>query len=312
VRAAVVAELGRPPDVVERADPVVREGEAVVEILAAALNPLDVNVGAGRFYGGHPPLPYVPGAEGVGRLGDRQVWVFGGGIGTNRDGTFAERVAAPTDALLSVPDGADPAVAAALGIGGVSGWLPLVWRAPVRTGETVLVLGATGAVGLIAVQAAKLLGARSVIAVGRKRDRLERAEQLGAERSVVLDEAFGDALQDACPDGIDLIFDPLWGEPLATALGVAKPRARILHMGQSAGPTSILPSGTVRGRELEILGYSTFTAPRDVLEREYGRLVEHVSAGRIVIDVERVPLTDTAAAWERQARGAATKIVLLP
>ncbi len=312
MRAAVVARLGDLPEVGERADPVAGDGEEVVEVLAAALNPLDVNVGAGRFYGGHPPLPYVPGAEGVGRIDGRHVWVFGAGIGTQRDGTVAERVAAPRDALSPVPDGADPAVAAALGIGGVSGWLPLVSRAPVRPGETVVVLGATGAVGLIAVQTAKLLGAANVIAVGRRRDRLERAEELGADATVVLDDAFGDALQDACPHGADLIFDALWGEPLETALSVAKPGARIVHMGQSAGATATLPSSTVRGKQLEILGYSTFAAPRDVLAREYARLVEHVSAGRIVVDFERVPLADVAAAWQRQASGDATKIVVVP
>ena len=120
----------------------------IVEVLAAALNPLDVAVGAGRFYGGHPELPYVPGCEAVGRRPDsgELVWMFGDGLGLTRNGTFAERASVAEDAVVPVPDGAEPALAAALGIAGLAGWLPLVWRAPVQEGETVLVLGATGAV----------------------------------------------------------------------------------------------------------------------------------------------------------------------
>jgi NADPH2:quinone reductase len=311
MRAAVISELGRLPEIVERADPEPGEGDVVVQVVAAALNPLDVNIGAGRFYGGHPEQPYVPGSEGVGLVDGRAFWIFGSGVGIARDGTFAERVAVPRETLAPVPEGADAGVAAALGVGGVSGWLPLVWRAPVRAGETVLVLGATGSVGRIAVQTSKLLGAGRVIAAGRNREALERVRALGADASVVLDDNFAEALQEACPEGADLIFDPLWGDPVRVALGIARPRARIVHMGQSAGAEATLASSVVRGKELEIIGYSTFAAPRDVLAREYARLVEHAVAGDVVVDLERVPLADVSEAWRRQEAGDASKLVVV-
>ena len=315
MRAAVVTELGQPPSSGELPEPSPGEGEVVLEVLAAPLNPLDVAVSTGAFYGGHPELPFVPGAEGVGRVRDSGdvVWAFGGGLGMSRNGSMAELAVVPEQRLVPVPAGADPVVAAALGIAGVAGWLPLAWRVPVRKGETVLVLGATGTVGLVAVQAARLLGAGRIVAAGRSEEGLARAQEVGADAVVRLGDRFRDDLREAVgDDGLTLIFDPLWGEPLVGALDVAAPGARIVHLGQSAGPTASLESGTVRGKQLELFGYSNFAVPMDVLRREYDRLVRHAEAGEIRIDVEQIPLEDVATAWERQQQGEHTKLVLVP
>jgi NADPH2:quinone reductase len=315
VRAAVITEPGRLPEQAERPDPSPVAGEVVLEVLAAPLNPLDVAVGAGRFYGGHPPLPYVPGCEAVGRVDGRLVWVFGGGLGLKRDGTMAERVAVPAELLVDVPDGAPPATAAALGIAGLAGWMPVARRAPVRAGETVLVLGATGTAGRVALQAARLLGAGRIVAAGRDPDGLARAKELGADATVRLDEAddLAAALRGACGgEGPTLVVDPLWGEPLAAAVEAAAPGARIVHVGQSAGPTTTLTSAAVRGKQLDILGYSDFAVPRDELAREYRVLVGRATAGEIRIDIEEIPLSDVADAWRRQAEGAGRKLVVVP
>src|ERR687888_405067 len=174
MRAAVVSELGQPPRPGELADPTQGDADVVVEVEAAPLNPIDLAVVAGRNPAGQPPLPFVPGCEGVGTAGGRRVWVFREGIGIARNGCMAERVAAPSEAIAPVPDGADPAVAAAMGIAGMAGWASLSWRVPVREDDVVLVLGATGTVGSVAVQAARVLGARLVVAAGGERAALAR------------------------------------------------------------------------------------------------------------------------------------------
>ena len=304
MRAALISELGSPPRPAELPD--VPEG---VEVAAVALNPLDINVGNGRFFGGHPPLPYPPGCEAVGRTEDGAlVYLFGGGRGVSQPGFLAERVSVPDELMLRLPDGVDPALAAGAGIAGVTGWVPVAWKAKVTPDDRVLVLGASGVVGLVAVQAAKVLGAAKVVAAGRDLGRLERARELGADEIVELDgvaAAFGD-------EGFTVCIDPLWGEPLVASLEVAAPRARIVHLGQSAGPTATLASGTVRGKELELFGHSNFAVPIDILRREYDRLVRHAEAGEIRIDVERIPLEDVASAWERQQQGEHVKLVLVP
>ena len=314
MRAAVVSEIGRPPELGERPEPAAAGDEVVLDVLAAPLNPIDIAVGAGRFYGGHPPLPYIPGCEAVGRVDGRVVWAYGGGIGLNRNGALAERVAVPAEILVDVPEGADPALAAALGIAGLAGWMPVASRAPVEAGETVLVLGATGTAGRIAVQAARMFGAGRVVAAGRDPDGLARAEELGADVSVRIDAVYdlAAALRDACGgEGPSLVVDPLWGEPAAAAVEAAAPNARIVHMGQSAGPTATFTSAAVRGKQLSILGYSNFGVPRDELGRQYRALVERVLAGEIEVDVERVRLDDIADAWRRQAEGAGSKLVVV-
>jgi NADPH2:quinone reductase len=162
----------------------------------------------------------------------------------------------------------------------------------------VLVLGATGATGQVAVQAAKLLGAAHVVAAGRDRTRLERALELGADEIVALDGDLGEPTY---------VFDPLWGEPLERAVAAAAPGARIVHLGQSAGPTATLTSAAVRSKQLEVYGFSIFATAAEVLAEHFRALVGHALAGEIRLDLERIALDDVEAAWERPG-----KLVVVP
>lgn len=278
MRAAQIGELKQPPRSVDVDDV---DG---LEILAVSLNPLDLAVGSGVFYGGHPPLPYVPGCEAVGRRSDGSlVYVFGEGRGVSRDGFLVERVDASPEIELELPGGVEPGLAAAAGIAGIAAWVPVAWKAKVGDGDRVLVLGGTGAVGRLAAQAARLLGAAHVVAVGSK--------DLGR-----IAEEFAD-------DGFTVCIDPVWGEPLADALPYARRHARVVHVGQSAGRTSPLASADVRGKELTILGHSNFALPPEERDRAYLELLDHLVAGRITLDYEAFSLDDVAAAWEHQRGG---------
>jgi NADPH:quinone reductase len=285
MRAAQITELRAPPEPVE----VEESGSVAVE--AVALNPLDIAVAGGVFYGGHPPLPYAPGCEAVGRREDGSlVYLFGDGRGTAKQGFLTERVDVPVDLPLRLPDGVDPALAAAAGIAGIAGWVPVAWRAKVTPEDRVLVLGATGPVGQVAVQAATLLGAEKVVGVGRA-DLGRVAEEFGV-------------------DGFTVCIDPVWGDPLASALQYAERRARIVHLGQSAGPESALRSADVRGKELTIMGHSNFALSKTERDRAYLELLGHIVAGRIELAVERYDLDHVAEAWARQAAGPHAKIVV--
>ena len=306
MRAAQIAELGRQPEPAE----VDRSG--AIEIVAVALNPLDLAIAAGRFYGGHPPLPYVPGCEAVGRLDGERVYLFGEGRGIRHDGFLAERTEFPRDLAVPVPDDLDDALAAAAGIAGIAGWLPLSERAPVRPDDRVLILGATGTVGSIAVQTARLLGAERVVAAGRNRERLERARSLGADETVSLDgDELAERLREASGDGgPTLVVDALWGEPLRAAAEAAAPGARIVHVGQSAGPETTLASAAVRGKRLSILGHSNFALAPAEQAQAYREVAELLAAGRLTIDVETFSIDAVADAWAAQSRG--SKAVVCP
>ena len=311
MKAAVISELGQTPELVaDRAEP---SGEAIYEISAVALNPIDVNVGAGRYFGGHPDFPYVPGCEGVGRGTDgTRVYLFSDGLGLSRDGLLAERASAPADLGIPLPETVSDEVAASCGIAGMAGWMPLAWRAPVRQDDRVLVLGATGTVGLVAVQSAKLLGAEHVVAAGRNPERLERAAELGADATVSLEEddlvaAFKEA---AGGTGPTHIVDTLWGTPAAAAIQAAAPGYRLVQVGQSAGAEASVSSAAIRGKMGELYGYTDYAVPKAAFSEQYLRLVAHAGAGEITFDIDAYPLDRVAEAWERQAAGAAAKIVV--
>lgn len=306
MRAVRISELGRPPETVDV------DGEGAVEILAVALNPLDLAVGSGRFPGGHPPLPYIPGSEAVGRVDDRRMYLFGQGFGVARDGFLVERVDFPEDAAFSVPEGVDDGVAAVCGIAGVAGWVPVSRRAPVEPGDRVLVLGATGTVGSVALQAARMLGAERVVAAGRDARKLERARELGADATVLLDgDDLAERFREACgEDGPTLVIDPLWGAPARAAADAAARGARIVQLGQSAGPEATLTSGSIRLKQLSILGHSNFVLSPEELRDAYLEIVDHVAAGRIVIDFETFAVEEIEAAWEAQAAGRKAVITL--
>ena len=170
--------------------------------------------------------------------------------------------------------------------------------------DRVLVLGGTGTVGLVALQAAKLRGAARVVAAGRNRERLERARELGADDVVELRGGMADRFKEAfAGDGPTVVIDPLWGEPVVAAAQAAAAGARIVNLGQSAGSDATFPSAIVRGKQLRIIGHSNFAMTPWDRRRAHLELLAEVQAGRIAIDVERFPLDRVQDAWKAQAEG---------
>jgi NADPH2:quinone reductase len=293
VKAAVLHEHGAGPVYGEFEDPSPAQGQVVVEVEAAGLNHVDLLKASGRFYAGPPPLPSVVGSDGVGRLADGRRVFFD--TVTAPYGSMAERALVPEDALFDVAEGVETAVAAALGNSGLAAWLALEWRAKLQPGETVLVLGATGAVGSAAVQIAKHLGAGRVIAAARR-----------AGDGVVA----VDALADAAGDGVDVIIDPVWGPPAVAAMRVARHGARHVQLGHIAGETIELPAPVVRSAALNLIGMAAFHAPLDVRRDAYLRLTELAARGGIDVALDVIPLAGIAGAWERQASGPSAKLVI--
>jgi NADPH:quinone reductase-like Zn-dependent oxidoreductase len=306
MRAAVVREVGSAPGYGDFQDPEAGNGLEVAEVVVAGLNPVDLFI-AGGMYGPVEP-PFVAGLEGIARLADgRQVYFNGA---PRPFGSMAERVPVDPNATFAVPDGLDPGVAVALGIAGLAGWLPLEARAQLQARETVLVLGATGVVGRIGVQAAKLLGAGRVVAAGRDRDALDEVRGLGADEVVVLEGDLGEALKAAAGDGYDVVLDVVFGPPLEAALPATTIGARIVTVGAGAGMEVPLPMATFVGRTL--IGHSNAYMPVEVRRAAYERMARHAAAGELRIDVDTVPLADVADAWARQAGSPHRKIVLVP
>jgi NADPH2:quinone reductase len=215
-----------------------------------------------------------------------------------------------------VPDGLDPALAVCLGVSGLAAWLTLEWRAALAPGETVLILGASGVVGQIAIQAARLLGAGRVVAAARNPEGLERARRLGADAVVPLDgqdDLAGAFREAAGGGGFDVVSDPLWGEPARAAMQVAARFGRHVEVGNLAGLEIDLEAPAMRSVSLDVRGFSVAHPPAEVRRDGFLRLTEHAARGDVVVDLARYPLEDVQTAWDaqRQASGG-VKRVLLP
>jgi NADPH:quinone reductase-like Zn-dependent oxidoreductase len=307
MNAAVLHEHGAPPEYGEFDEPVAADGHVIVEVDAAGVNHLDLVKASGTFYAGPPPLPSVVGSDGVGRLPDGRRVFFDSVLAPY--GSMAERVIVPRNAVFEIADGVDSTVAAALGNTGLAAWLALEWRARLEPGETVLVLGATGAVGTAAVQIARALGAGRLIAADLPSERLAR---LGADAVVEIedDKNLMAAFTHAAPDGVDVIIDPLWGPPALAAMGAARMGARHVQIGQIASPTVTLPAPLVRSVALNLMGFAVFHAPLEVRRAAYLRLTELAARGGLTVHLEVLPLTEIGTAWHRQRQGSGTKLVM--
>jgi NADPH:quinone reductase len=317
MRAAVVEAVGSPPAVGDVDDPAPDARSALVEVEAAPLNPVEIRVAGGRHPRPAQP-PYVPGLEGVGRVVEsarippgrrvRFESVALPGFGAN--GTLAERAAVPEESLAVLPDEAPADLAAALGVVGITALLAVERAAPAG-GERVLVLGATGAVGQVAVQLAKLLGAGRVVGAGRNAEQLERVRELGADEVVEL--GGGDlfaAFEEAAGGPLDIVIDPLWGEPAMAALRVLATEGRLVNMGQSAGTDVRIPLELVRNRQGAVHAISSGWTGLERKASLYDRLLDYALSGHLTVDREVVPLDDVATAWERQDASPGRKLVI--
>lgn len=297
VRAAVITAIGEDPVAVEIDDPGDGDPTSVtLRMLAVGLSPVDLTVAAGRFGLGHPPLPYVPGHEGVGVVSGRMVYVAGAGMGITADGLCADLRVVPQSTLIDLPGATDPALAAALGTAGVAGWSAVTRRAGVAPGETVIVRGASGAAGRVAVQAARAAGAARVVGVGRPGARLEAVAHL-CDAVVAEGDDLGPRITEAADGPAPVLVDFMWGPAAGSAFTAVAPGGRVVLAGGGAGPIAEIASPVVIGRRLDIRGYSNFGLSPEEFRTVFLDLVARAGSQALEFPVTAVPLDRVGDAW---------------
>jgi len=306
--------IGERPVYGSFADPETAYGSVVVEVRAAALSGFDRAVARRAHYIKMPDGPFVLGKEGVARQSDGRRIYFNINAPIVPFGSMAERTLIDPRHTFPVPDIVADDIAAALGNAGLAAWLALSWRARLRSGETVLILGATGISGLIAVTAAKRLGAGRVIAAGRNRDALQRAMSLGADATVDLTAAtdLAAAYRDAAGGDVDIVVDYVCGAPAEAALDVLAIRGRLVHLGTMAGPTMTVLGATTRRSCMDIMGFAYYHAPIEAQAEAYAGLCRLAAVGEIALDIETRPLAQIGQAWDTTASSRRRRQVLLP
>ena len=321
MHAAVLHANGTVPRYDEFPEPVLGDSgrEVIVRVLAASLKPVDKQLASGAHYASTSGVPRVCGTDGVGLLEDGQRVFFGGPRPPY--GAMAERTVVPRAFTFPIPENVNDETAAALPNPGISAWLSLAYRAKLVRGESVLILGATGVTGKLAVKIAKLLGATRVVAAGRNQQALKSLRDLGADATISLTlpaaeltEAFA---QEAGQSGFQVVVDYVWGEPTQAffaaitrkEFAAIQSETRFVQVGESAAPTITLPAAVLRSTALTMMGTAGIPS-RDVLVEAFQQVMTYAAKGDLQIDTERVPLADVENAWQRDQPG--RRLVMIP
>jgi NADPH:quinone reductase-like Zn-dependent oxidoreductase len=320
MKAAVLNEIGKAPRYEDFAEPKAGKDEVTLRVRAAALKPVDRQLAEGKHYASPQELPVICGTDGVGELEDGTRVFFGGP--KRPYGAMAERTIVPRAFCFTVSPEIDNDTAAALPNPGVSAWLSLTHRGKLAAGETVLILGATGVTGKLAVQIARSLGAARVIGAGRNERELAKLRELGADATVQLEQAT-DALKkafarEAEKSCFDVIIDYVWGRPTEallaaitkTEFAAAGKETRLVQVGESAGPTIMLPAAALRSTALTIVGTAGIPK-REVLVEAMDQVMARAARGELRIETERVALEDIEKVWVRKEESG-RRIVLVP
>jgi NADPH:quinone reductase-like Zn-dependent oxidoreductase len=320
MQAAVLHELGKPPRCEDFPEPSAGNEEAILQVRAASLKAVDKQLAAGTHFASPCQLPVVCGTDGVGNLPDGTRVFFGGP--RRPYGAMAQRTVVPAAFCFPVPDALDDATAAALPNPGVSALLSLSQRAKLKKDEKVLILGATGVTGKLAVQIAKRLGAGRVIASGRNPQALATLRGLGADSTIQLNQPDDDLQkafsQESGENGFDVVIDYVWGRPTEVLLSaitrpefaVVNSETRLLQVGESAGPTIALSAAVLRSTALTILGTAGIPS-RDVLVAAMRQVLGWAAEGALQIETETVPLAEIEKVWQRPESGR-RRLVVIP
>ncbi|ULO04943.1 zinc-binding alcohol dehydrogenase family protein [Paenibacillus sp. 19GGS1-52] len=303
--AAVVRSFDSAPkyEFFNTPDPSEKNG-VLVDVLAAGLHTRVRSQANGSHYTSSDELPLIPGIDGVGRLPNGQLVYF---VAPDTSlGTFAEQAVIDFRRSVPLPAGVDPVVIAAAMNPAMSSWVALRRRVDFQPGQKVLVLGATGNSGQMAVQIAKLLGASQVIAAGRDQNRLNSLSALGADVIVSLagdPEVAAKRLGEAASE-VDIVIDYLWGKPAELAmlplLTQRSDRSRKLswiQIGSIAGPTAAVPSVALRSANFHVLGSGQGSVSTAGYVAEFPALIDAIATGKLVVNAVPFPLSKVEEVW---------------
>jgi NADPH2:quinone reductase len=311
MRAARVHAFGEGLRIDDVPEPEPGPGETLLQVRLAAVNPIDVWMTEGTAAGGAQPLPFVPGVEGVGQAEDRSVIAWGSGLGLIRDGLYRERANVPLEALIEIPAGLDLDRVAGVAITGTTAWVITNELARVGPDDRVLILGASGGVGSLAVQVAKATGA-TVWGQTSSEDKIEFIHSLGADHVPVSGpDDLGQRVKDLEPTAL---LDPLGNGFTAAAIDLLPPFARIVLFGASAGQRAELDLRQLYRKSIQLLTYSGTIEPPERTRHALEAVVAAIERGdlRIIVD-DVLPLEQAGEAHRRiKERRVLGKLLLAP
>jgi NADPH:quinone reductase-like Zn-dependent oxidoreductase len=318
MNAAVVRAFDAPPVYTTFDDPTPQPGERLVQVRAAGLHQIVRGIAAGSHYSSVGKLPFIAGIDGAGVLEDGMRVYFGGARFPY--GTMCEQTVIGEQVIVPLPEGLEDAFAAGIANPGMSSWVALD-RGRFIAGESVLILGATGSAGKLAIQIAKARGAKRVVAAGRNPDELAKLKALGADAIISLmqePDALVAAFRAEFANGVDVVLDYLWGPPAESVLsavaqkGAIKSGARLryVQIGNLAGANISLPASTLRSTNIEILGSGFGSASLPDILKGVAAFFSLCATQKIEFAYKTAPLSEVESLWN--AKGSGERLVFVP
>lgn len=323
MKAAVVYKKGEMPKYAEFADPIVRdENQVLISVKAVAITNLDKGKASGKHYSSKEDNQngFVIGSDAVGLL-ENGTRVYARGI----NGTIAEKAIIDKNIVVALPDGISDAVAASLPNAVAGSAMALKFRAGIKAGETVLINGATGFTGQMAIQIARHYGAKKIIVTGRNEKTLQSLLEIGADEVISLkqdDEAIVaqlKAIHSKTP--IDIVLDYLWGHPaelILTALkgnGSFTNKVRYVTIGGMAGDTIQLSSGILRSVDLQLSGSGLGSWTKEEVKLLFSEILPEMfllaAQNQLKVNIETVSLVDIEEAWAREVADGKRLVVIV-
>jgi|SRR5699024_3466216 len=318
MRAVVLGELDKSPVLKDIKEPRPEDEQQVLDVKAAPVKTLDRLMTMKSFYGSFSNLPVIIGTDGAGVLesGER---VYAQGI----TGMYAEKSLVQKENYTILPDNLDFETAAALPNAIQGSALPMRLRGHIQKGSRILINGATGFTGQVAVQAAQHYGAENIVATGRDAKRLEKLKDLGADQTISLlqsDEEVTNQLKTVLDEGaIDIVIDYLWGQPAGNILKVlaAGPThaVRFINVGNLAGNDINIAAGILRSSAIEVLGAGLGSYKEEELQQFSAELIPEMfqlaAKGVLTVTTQRESLEDIEQIWKQEGE-AGTRLVICP
>ena len=317
MKAAVIMQKDQPPIYGDFKEPMSTPDHLIVRVQASSISQITKARASATHYSSDNEVPFVPGFDGLGTLEDGSRVYFL--LPINPFGAMAEFCLVDKKHYIQIPQALDAEMVAAMAIPGMSSWAALVDQAQMIAGETVFINGAGGISGRLAIQIAKYLGAKTIIATARRSSSFDELQELGADRCLLLTDdshAMEETFKSVCKQGVNIVLDYLWGPSalsLVNAIAKNTPQemlVRYVQIGSIGGASIPFPASVLRSSGLRLMGSGLGSLSIQTMLDCVSQVLKNAPVAGLKINIQKIPLAQVENVWNKTDAQARTVLMI--